>query len=119
VLAVLTVQLRACPIGVYGQAFLDFRKMFSATKKADGLPAQAPSECAGNGRVVQAFDLVEIGNIVGAPSLRLRSGRALRVLREVRVPLMLVPREFYATRSRNEIFVHPSSTRTGPASPSR
>ena len=34
VLAVLYVQLRACPVGVYGQASLDFRKMFSATKKA-------------------------------------------------------------------------------------
>jgi hypothetical protein len=32
--AVLYVQLRACPVGVYGRAFLDFRKMFSATKKA-------------------------------------------------------------------------------------
>jgi hypothetical protein len=32
VLAVLYVQLRACPVGVYGRAFLDFRKMFSATK---------------------------------------------------------------------------------------
>jgi hypothetical protein len=34
VLAVLYVQLRACPVGVYGRAFLDFRKMFSATKKS-------------------------------------------------------------------------------------
>jgi hypothetical protein len=34
VLAALYVQLRACPVGVYGQAFPDFRKMFSATKKA-------------------------------------------------------------------------------------
>jgi len=24
---------RACPVGVYGQAFPDFRKMFCATKK--------------------------------------------------------------------------------------
>jgi hypothetical protein len=31
---VLYVQLRACPDGVYGRAFLDFRKMFSPTKKA-------------------------------------------------------------------------------------
>jgi hypothetical protein len=34
VLAVLYVQLRACPVGVYGRAFLDFRQMFGATKKA-------------------------------------------------------------------------------------
>jgi hypothetical protein len=34
VLAVLYVQLRACPVGVYGRAFLDFRQMFSATKKS-------------------------------------------------------------------------------------
>jgi hypothetical protein len=34
VLAVLYVQLSACPVEVYGRAFLDFRKMFSATKKA-------------------------------------------------------------------------------------
>jgi hypothetical protein len=33
VLAVLYVQLRDCPAGVYGRTFLDFRKMFSATKK--------------------------------------------------------------------------------------
>jgi len=32
VLAVLYVQLRACPVGVYGRALLDFRQMFSATK---------------------------------------------------------------------------------------
>ena len=34
VLAVLYVQLRDCPVGTYGRAFLDFRKMFSATTKA-------------------------------------------------------------------------------------
>jgi hypothetical protein len=34
VLAVLYVQLRACPAGVYSRGFLDFRKMFGATKKA-------------------------------------------------------------------------------------
>jgi hypothetical protein len=34
VLAVLYVQLRACPVGVYGRAFPDFRQMFSATKKS-------------------------------------------------------------------------------------
>jgi hypothetical protein len=32
--AVLYVQLRACPAGVYGRAFLGFRKMCGATKKA-------------------------------------------------------------------------------------
>ena len=31
VLAVLYVQLRACSVGVYGRAFLDFRKMFGMT----------------------------------------------------------------------------------------
>jgi hypothetical protein len=31
---VLYVQLRACPVGVYGRAFPDFRQMFSATKKS-------------------------------------------------------------------------------------
>jgi hypothetical protein len=45
VLAVLYVQLRACPVGVYGRAFLDFRQMFSAAKKA-GCPA-LPASCAG------------------------------------------------------------------------
>ena len=38
VLSVLYVQLRACPAGVYGRAFLTFRQMFSATKKA-GAPS--------------------------------------------------------------------------------
>jgi hypothetical protein len=32
--AVLYVQLRACPVGVYGRDFLDFRKMFGAMKKS-------------------------------------------------------------------------------------
>jgi hypothetical protein len=31
--AVLYVQLRACSVGVYGRAFLDFRKMFGTTEK--------------------------------------------------------------------------------------
>ena len=39
VLAVLYVQLSACPVGVYGRGFPDFRKMFSATKKASELRA--------------------------------------------------------------------------------
>jgi hypothetical protein len=34
VLAILYVQLRACPVGVYGRAFPDFRQMFSATAKS-------------------------------------------------------------------------------------
>jgi hypothetical protein len=32
--AVLYVQLRACPVGVYGRAFLDFRKMFRRDEKS-------------------------------------------------------------------------------------
>jgi hypothetical protein len=40
--AVLYVQLRAYPVGVYGRAFVDFRKMFSATKKAVELCSPAP-----------------------------------------------------------------------------
>jgi hypothetical protein len=34
--AVLYVQLSACPAGVYGQAFPDFRKTFGAREKARG-----------------------------------------------------------------------------------
>jgi hypothetical protein len=37
VLAVLYVQLRACSGGVYGRAFLDFRKMFGTTEKGVAL----------------------------------------------------------------------------------
>ena len=37
VLALLYVQLRACSVGVYGRAFLDFRKMFGTTEKGVAL----------------------------------------------------------------------------------
>jgi hypothetical protein len=60
-------------------------------------------------RVAQAFNFADIADTVGAPSLRCSQGRVLRTP---------APRS-YAARSRNEIFVHPSFTRTGPASSRR
>ena len=64
---------------------------------------------ARSGRVAQAFNFADIADTVGAPSLRCSQGRVLRTP---------APRS-YAARSRNEIFVHPSFTRTGPASSRR
>jgi len=63
--AVLYVQLRACPVGVYGQASLDFRKMFSATKKL--LRAGGP---------LFLRDFPSRYGTLGAPSLRFVQGRA-------------------------------------------
>jgi len=67
VLTVLYVQLRACPVWVYGRAFLDFRKMFSATKKA------AELRSTGNAGTDETFSVSKnccahkMGNIPSVP----------------------------------------------------
>jgi hypothetical protein len=62
------------------------------------------------GRVAQAFDLAGITNTLGAPSFAPFAKGGYHERRQLRS---------YATRFRNEIFVQPSFTFTGPASPRR
>jgi hypothetical protein len=63
------------------------------------------------GRVAQAFDLAGISNTMGAPSFAVFAKGGSREC--------LCKWVDHATRSRNEISVQPSFTRTGPASSKR
>ena len=73
VLAVLYVQLRACPVGVYGRAFPDFRKMFRAATKAAVLRSTGKTG-TGVFPVSKNCCARKMGNVPSVPALLSENG---------------------------------------------